>query len=736
MQSKSSDSPYESSYNSVSSQQLQLRTASQNLTLGGILDPLQRSDGFIRSSAYTNPNISQLSALNSDNSLVSARDIGNLNGTKSFKDFVGNNDTQDYYRFNLSKSSHFNLSLTGMASDADVELMRKDGSVITGSAHGSSSNEAINLTSLEAGSYYIRIHQHSKLSGNTNYILRLSTSTPNNLLSTEMSLGTLSGVKTLHGSISNDNTSDIYRFNLQTAKPLHLALTNLSGDANVRLIQDANYNGIIDLDESFSSARWSNLDESLDFAPINAGDYFVQVYQGSGSANYTLGLSTTAISTFLPTETNIGVLSNTRAFQGVINGIDTTDTYRFSLNADNTFNLLLSDLTGDANVQLVRDINSNGIVDPGEVIARSLRGGTSNELIRFSKLEAGSYFIQVYQGSSNVNSGYTLSLSPDSIFNSTYGYGLVNAAAAVAKAIGKPTFADVSNLNGTNWDNDLVNAPEVWAQGLTGQGITVAVIDTGVDIRHPDLKNNIWRNTGEIAGNGIDDDGNGYVDDINGWNFGSGQGNNNVMPGKIGPETGHGTHVSGTIAALNNGYGVTGIAYNAHIMPIKIGDLMSGELLNPASLSNAIRYAVDNGARVINMSLAWIDAPEIQDAFAYAAAHNVITVTAAGNFQQSLPSFPASYATDYGIAVGAVNSSKTIAPFSNRAGINSSMQYVVAPGVNIHSTFPNNTYTNLDGTSMAAPHVAGVVALMLSANPNLTAAQVRQILTSSATSIA
>jgi Subtilase family len=133
------------------------------------------------------------------------------------------------------------------------------------------------------------------------------------------------------------------------------------------------------------------------------------------------------------------------------------------------------------------------------------------------------------------------------------------------------------------------------------------------------------------------------------------------------------------------------------------------------------------------MSLSWTDSTELAEALSYAASRNVITVTSAGNQSLSSPHVLAQYATQYGISVGAVNRDLTIADFSNRAGSDRRLQHVVAPGVSIYSTMPNGRYSELQGTSMAAPHVAGVVALMLSANPYLTSAQVRQILTGTAT---
>ncbi|WP_375505022.1 S8 family peptidase [uncultured Nostoc sp.] len=308
-------------------------------------------------------------------------------------------------------------------------------------------------------------------------------------------------------------------------------------------------------------------------------------------------------------------------------------------------------------------------------------------------------------------------------YNSTNGYGLINGAAAVARAIGQNTFADVPDLGGNNWGADLVKAPEVWAHGYTGKGVVVAVVDTGVDYNHEDLKNNIWTNSKEIAGNGIDDDGNGYIDDNYGWNFSDK--NNNTLD-----NNGHGTHVSGTIAGENNNYGVTGIAYDAKIMPVKALNESGSGSYN--SISKGIRYAVDNGANVINLSLGGTSSNRtLESAIDYASSKGVIVVMAAGNNGDSSPEYPARYASKSGIAVGAVDKNNNLADFSNRSGTNE-IAYVTAPGVKVYSSVPNNQYATYSGTSMAAPHVAGIVALMLSANPNLSDAQVRQIVTETA----
>ena len=250
-----------------------------------------------------------------------------------------------------------------------------------------------------------------------------------------------------------------------------------------------------------------------------------------------------------------------------------------------------------------------------------------------------------------------------------------------------------------------------------GKGTVVAVIDTGVDYTHKDLAGNIWVNEGEIPGNGIDDDGNGYVDDVYGVDF---------VDGDCDPmdEHGHGTHVAGIIAMTPGNGGGVGVAYGAKIMCVRAGQA-NGSFAS-SDIAKAIKYAADNGADVINMSFggtgrSYLVESALQDAFP-----SCVLVAAAGN--DGLPTndamlagylftediYPAGY--KYVLGVMATDNNKSLASFSNwDFAEGSSCEYeMAAPGVNIYSTLPGNRYACWSGTSMATPNVAAAAAILRS----------------------
>lgn len=275
---------------------------------------------------------------------------------------------------------------------------------------------------------------------------------------------------------------------------------------------------------------------------------------------------------------------------------------------------------------------------------------------------------------------------------------------------------------GTN-DADI-DAPQAWDLTTGDAGVVVAVIDTGVDYNHVDLNDNIWRNPGEIAGNSLDDDGNGFVDDVFGWDFV----NNDNAPMD---DNGHGTHVAGTIAGEgNNNNGVAGVTWNTSIMALKFLNAAGSGFLSHAV--KAVNYATmmrsSYGVNVRATNNSWGGGGFYTSMFnAVKAANNagILFVAAAGNDannNDSSPQFPANYNVPNVLSVAATDRNDRLASFSNY-GRNT--VHLAAPGVSIYSTLPNNRYGSYSGTSMAAPHVTGVAALLWAHNPNLSVSDVR-----------
>lgn len=269
-----------------------------------------------------------------------------------------------------------------------------------------------------------------------------------------------------------------------------------------------------------------------------------------------------------------------------------------------------------------------------------------------------------------------------------------------------------------------INMESSWANqvSLTGNPDRpiVAVIDTGVDYNHSVFANGaIWTNPNEISGNGIDDDGNGYIDDVRGWNFYSN--NNNPMD-----DDEHGTHCAGIVL------GATQDIYNQEtskirIMPLKFLGADGGGTTSGAVA--AIYYAVNNGAQVISNSWGGSSYSQaLHDALKFAYDRHVVTVAAAGNYNSnndSSPLYPASYPVPGNISVMATTDYDNKASFSNYGGTS---VHIASPGVGIFSTIPGNSYRFMSGTSMAAPLVAGLAAAMLREAPSLTGYQIRKLM--------
>lgn len=269
----------------------------------------------------------------------------------------------------------------------------------------------------------------------------------------------------------------------------------------------------------------------------------------------------------------------------------------------------------------------------------------------------------------------------------------------------------------------LMRLPDAW-DITTGDARLIAVVDTGVDLSHPDLRDKIWTNPGEIPDNGIDDDHNGYIDDVRGWNFVR----NNNQPED---DYGHGSQVAGIAAAsTDNKIGMAGVSWQASIMPLKALDNRGEGTF--ADVASAIIYAADNGARIINLSLGGsVSSTTILDAVTFAQSHGSLLIAAAGNAGAAGVEYPAALPSV--MAAASTTSQDTRSLFSNYGP----EMAVAAPGENILSTSYGDRYVlGLMGTSMSAAHVSGLAALVWSVRPEWDAGQVAHIITETAHDIA
>jgi len=261
-----------------------------------------------------------------------------------------------------------------------------------------------------------------------------------------------------------------------------------------------------------------------------------------------------------------------------------------------------------------------------------------------------------------------------------------------------------------NWGLEQVHAPAAWKRQKGSRDVIVAVIDTGCDVHHPDLHENIWRNPGEAGANshnGIDDDGNGFVDDVYGWNF-------SANTGDVTDEHGHGTHIAGIIGATN------GVAPHVSLMILKYFDPEASGLENLRNTIRAIHYAVKMGADIINYSGGgMIRSHEEEEALRWAAAQGVLIVAAAGNEGVNTDFshfYPADYDLPNILSVAAVDRQEHLLKISNYG-----MQTVAlaAPGKNIYSTLPNGQHGYMTGTSQATAFASGVAALLIANDPQM-----------------
>lgn len=510
-------------------------------------------------------------------------------------------------------------------------------------------------------------------------------------------IGALTGTKKFHDYVGRGDRRDIFKFRVNEQTDVRIKLYNLQADAELRL-----------LDGNRELVKWSlhsGTEDEFIRAILEPGTYYIRIdaFDGTQSGDYDLRVTTVdprpdTGGNSLDNPTDLGKVDNEKGVRisGWVGNGDKWDYYQILVDQFVNMRAILNRLSANANLHLY-DSDQN-------LMASSTNGGTRVDRIT-TDLSPGVYVFGVESVNSHVN--YQLVLNTDPVEDS-----------------GRLPDADYYGMPARDANLNAIYAPEAWNAGITGKDVVVAVIDSGVDSNHRDLAGQFWINTDEIAGDGIDNDNNGYIDDVSGWDFTDGDNTPNDL-------NGHGTHVAGIIASARNRFGSTGVAYNANIMPIRVldadGDGSFGDL------AKGIYYAVDNGADVINLSIGGDYNYSVRAAIAYANSQGVFVSAATGNGGVESPFYPARHSGSINnvLSVGAHNASDSHAWFSNYVG-NSGAVQVDAPGVNIFSTLPGSRYGRYSGTSSAAPFVSGLAALVLSVDPNFTPNLVRQFITEGA----
>jgi trimeric autotransporter adhesin len=343
-----------------------------------------------------------------------ARNLGLLNGAATFKDFVGNSDPLDIYKFQLTGSnSTVSIGLKDLTADADIYVYRDAngngiadaGEFVSYSYNSGTTPETLYLQGLGAGSYLVEVLQYL---GNTNYTLDLTPLSGNNgtSLSTPVDLGTVTISRSVTGNLTANDGLDYYRFSLDATSNLSVNLAGLINPANGLLIRDTNNDGVFDAGDTVQQVLLGN--GTVNLTGLAAGNYFVGMFRNGGDTSYTLSLTPDSAGNSLFSARDLGSNIGRTVTDG-IGSADSIDYYRFTLTSTSAVDIGISGLSADLDLAVGRDYNGNGGVDPGEVLLLSQNRGNTPDRVT-GTLAAGTYYIQVNPVSNGVSSTYKLGL--------------------------------------------------------------------------------------------------------------------------------------------------------------------------------------------------------------------------------------------------------------------------------------------------------------------------------------
>lgn len=738
--------------------------------------------------------------------LNTATNLGSLSGSSSTSgaiDWVGDND---YFRFSLSATSNLSVSLTGLTADADLEVIRDGnsngvvdpGEVLKSSLRGGSTAETISLQGLAAGIYYVRVYPYA--SATTNYTLNLNAiagtgfaSELNNSLGSAYDIGgpgyaysngNLNGNRIFSGWVGDSDTEDFYRFTLGSTSNLSLALTGLSADADLQLIRDANFNGVIDAGEVIRGAYYGgNTSESINFSGLGSGTYYARVYRfGGANTSYTLNMGT---------PTNFFNSFSTRDASG-----DTTYDTVFQGGALR-FNYSLASGVGASSIGLQAISSTGAITNLGSWTGSSVSNALVN-LASFPGLTAGNYTLRAiaYGTDGNTVQSNTSSLNvlswastAGSFRADTFNYSAGTGTGAIFLGRGGTdtvnlgiSRSEIASINGLGLDsfNPLTNS--TWYQAtFRGTAFDFIRLTDGREIYMQGVENLSFSDGSrfelQVRPNDMrfGQQWNLHVSDVDSaWRFG--QGSSNVLLASIDTgvlnvagldmplsrlitnattddtsDSGHGHQaVSVMSSTANNESGVTGINWNSSVY---VQDVYGSTRVN---LQQAIQQVIDY-ARARNMRVVfqggiqgefWLNDGGTQAQLQSLISNNAdiaLFAVAAGNGNVDLNDATSNTTYSAGVArlqntlgnvmaVGALeHTASTVNGLENASAVNRASYSNYGTGIIMAATDSPATTQNggmnyFNGTSAANPNMAAIASLVWSANTNLSASQVRQII--------